>query len=128
MKNCLEKWCGTRCSDVETEITRDKIEFFELTTPDIVLTPQWRIRKQLWLMVFAVSEFIEEYKKEHATNPAALDVILHNKIYQIVELCKNNDEPLYEAFYPFIAVIAILVQLVPLFLKEGHPIKEETLD
>ena len=44
-----------------------------------------------------------------------LDTLLHNKLYQIIELTKNNDEAIHECFYPFIMLIMNLIHLIPLF-------------
>ena len=39
---------------------------------------------------------------------------LHNILYQIIELTKNNNEPIFDEFYPF-EVMMNFVQLIPLF-------------
>ena len=118
----LRRWCEitARCGDVEFEISKDKIESFELRKPHIVLTDQWRIRKQLWMMLFAIQEFNKSISEKETTEDDSSFItnhstLLHNKLYQTIMLCKNNNEPLYEAFYLFILVIMNLIQLVQLF-------------
>ena len=130
VESSLRRWCeiSTRCSDVEFEISKDKIESFELRNPHTVLTEQWRIRKQLWMMLFATQEFNKSISEKETTEDdssfiANHSTLLHNKLYQIIMLCRNNNEPLYEAFCPFIVVIMNLIQLVRLFNS-----KDDVLD
>ena len=95
----------------------EKIEYFELYNPHIILTDQWRARKEIWGMVFALQDFIKGKKDNTKVN--FLDTILHNRIYQISQLCKINNEQMYSVFYPFIVLITHLIQFVQ-FVRTNH--------
>ena len=87
------------------------------------------------MMLFAIHEFNKTIREKETTdddltfiNHPTLDTLLHNKLYQIIGLCKNNNEVLYEAFYPFIVVIMNLIQLIPLFYIKNNNSKDDELD
>ena len=99
-------------------ISEDQIEAFELQNPDVVLTTPWRIRKHLWAMVFGTRWFhkiIKETETDVDLEFSVLDTLLYNRLYQIIELTKNNNEETYDEFYPFTVVMMNFLQLIPLF-------------
>ena len=100
-----------KCVPLETaeHFSEDDLELFELQNPDVVLITEWRIRKHLWACVFGTQWFHKSVRGN------LLDTLLHNRLYQIIQLTKNNDEATYECFYPFIMLIMNLTHLIPLF-------------
>ena len=86
----LRRWCEitARCGDVEFEISKDKIESFELRKPHIVLTDQWRIRKQLWMMLFAIQEFNKSISEKETTEDDSSFITNHSTLLYIINFIK----------------------------------------